>query len=100
MKTLATMMLFLFLVLCSYQSYSQKEINAVISADSMNLFYRGLDNPVSVAVPGISSDKLKVSIDNGTITGSNGKYVVNGFKGKDVNVVHLEVSAELKPGEI
>ena len=41
--------------------------SVVIAADKMNVFYLGVDNPVAVAVEGISDDKLTVSIDNGTI---------------------------------
>ena len=41
--------------------------SVVIAADKMNVFYLGVDNPVAIAVEGISDDKLTVSIDNGTI---------------------------------
>lgn len=79
------------------QLYAQTENSAVVSADKMNVLYIGIDNPVSIAVPGISSDKLKVSINNGTITGSNGKYIV---KVDNIAETTIEVSAEIKPGEI
>ena len=31
----------------------------------MNVFYRGLDNPVDISVPGVANDKLRVSISSG-----------------------------------
>ena len=35
---------------------------AVISADKMSVFYIGLDNPISVSVPGVPPDKINVKI--------------------------------------
>lgn len=35
---------------------------AVISADKMSVFYIGLDNPLSVSVPGVPPDKIQVKI--------------------------------------
>jgi hypothetical protein len=49
---------------------------AAVSPDKMNVFYLGADNPVTVAVSNISPEKVKVTIDNGTITGSKGNYIV------------------------
>ncbi len=41
--------------------------DAVISADAMNVVYRGVDNPVSVSLPGVSSNNLNVSATGGQI---------------------------------
>jgi hypothetical protein len=41
--------------------------DAVVAASNMNIFYLGVSNPIEIAVPGITSDKLKVTITNGTI---------------------------------
>lgn len=38
-----------------------------VSAKKMNVFYRGVDNPVSIAVSGVSRDKIFPSISCGTI---------------------------------
>ena len=37
----------------------------VISPTKMNVFYRGLPNPVDVSVPGVANDKLRVNISSG-----------------------------------
>jgi hypothetical protein len=52
--------------------------DAVVAAEKMNVFYMGVDNPISIAVPNVSSDKLKVTIDNqATIQkNSDGNYTV------------------------
>ena len=57
-------------------SYTVANPSAVVSPDMMNVFYIGVDNPVSISAPGTPLDKLKPSIDNGSITGSKGKYTV------------------------
>lgn len=62
--------------------YEVGERSVAVSADKMNVFYIGVDNPVSVSAAGISSNELKVGITGGgaTITpvpGSKGQYIVN-----------------------
>jgi len=47
---------------------------AAASADKMNVFYIGVDNPVTVGSP-TGWDKTKVSMTGGTLSGSNGKFV-------------------------
>ncbi|RMG78960.1 MAG: gliding motility protein GldM [Bacteroidetes bacterium] len=64
----------------------------VVSPTAMNVFYRGLDNPVEVSVPGVPTDKLQVSISNASVSGSNGKYKVRPGKGKECIVT---VSADI-----
>ncbi len=44
-------------------SYVAQKPNSVVSADKMNVLYIGVDNPMSISVPGISNDKVKVSIE-------------------------------------
>jgi gliding motility-associated protein GldM len=56
--------------------YQVAQAGVVVSPDKMNVFYIGVDNPVSVSVPGFAAEKVQASISNGTITGSNGKFVV------------------------
>lgn len=58
--------------------------SATISADKMNVVYIGLDNPISITVEGITSDKVNASATNGTLkkTG-NGKYVFVPSAGKE-----------------
>lgn len=52
-----------------------------ISPTNMNVFYIGVDNPVSISAPGVSADQLNVTINGGggaTISKvSAGKYIVN-----------------------
>ena len=68
-----------------------------VSADNMNVFYAGLDNPVSVSVPGIPNERLSVSIDNGKINPlGNGKFNVTVMNGTQANIA---VVATMENGE-
>ena len=41
---------------------------AVISPTKMNVFYIGVDNPVSISVPGVPNEKVKVSVTGGGVS--------------------------------
>jgi gliding motility-associated protein GldM len=68
------------------QSYTVAKPALVVSPTAMNVFYRGLDNPVEVSVPGMATDKLEVSMSNASKTGSNGNFKVRPGAGSDVIV--------------
>lgn len=57
-------------------SYMVSKPSAVVSPDKMNVLYIGVDNPVSISAPGVPKESLKVSFTAGSITGSNGHYIV------------------------
>ncbi|MDX2003108.1 MAG: GldM family protein [Chitinophagales bacterium] len=57
--------------------YVAAEAAVVVSPDKMNVFYIGVENPVSISVPGYGSDKITASLTkSGSISGSGGKYIV------------------------
>jgi gliding motility-associated protein GldM len=77
--------------------YQAAKPSATISADKMNVFYIGVDNPVSISAPGIAKTKLRPTLQgDGTITGSNGSYTVRVTKPGKVMVT---VSGEISKGE-
>jgi len=65
--------------------------SATVTADKMNVFYIGVDNPVSVTVAGSSSNSIKVNGSGVSINGSKGKYNVTASK---PGPVKINVSAE------
>ncbi|MGB0892139.1 MAG: gliding motility protein GldM [Flavobacteriaceae bacterium] len=69
---------------------------AVVSADKMNVVYRGLSNPISVSLPGVSDNNLRVSATGGTLSGSGGKFKLKPSSGKNVTI---NVSAKLSSGK-
>lgn len=71
--------------------------DAVISADAMNVVYRGVDNPVSVSLPGVSNNNLKVTATGGgTITPSGSSYIIKPGKGSEMII---NVGATLSSGK-
>ncbi len=60
------------------QTYTVAKPTAVVSADKMNVFYVGVDNPVSISAPGVPKNKIKATIsgEGASITGANGVYTV------------------------
>ena len=62
-------------------SYEVGESSVTVSADKMNVFYIGVDNPISVSAAGVNSTKMNVSLGGGgggTIKKvSSGNYIVN-----------------------
>jgi gliding motility-associated protein GldM len=51
--------------------------SATVSADKMNVFYIGVDNPVTVSVPGVANESVTPSISIGNMKKlGGGKYIV------------------------
>jgi gliding motility-associated protein GldM len=49
-------------------SYNVGEPNVVVSPTAVNIMYKGILNPIDVSVPGVSPDKIKLRVVNGTLT--------------------------------
>jgi len=49
-------------------SYSVGVANVVVSPTAMNVMYLGIPNPIDVSVPGVSPDKIRIRVVNGTFT--------------------------------
>ncbi|RZA04065.1 MAG: gliding motility protein GldM [Sphingobacteriaceae bacterium] len=56
--------------------YMVSKPSAVVSPDKMNVLYIGVANPVSISAPGVPKESIKVAFTAGSISGSNGKYIV------------------------
>ena len=46
-------------------TYVAQKPNSVVAAEKMNVLYIGVENPMAISVPGVSNDKVKVSIEGG-----------------------------------
>lgn len=52
------------------------DAQVVISTDNFNILYAGIKNPVSIAVPGVPAEKVKIKlIGNGTIDSIGGNQI-------------------------
>ena len=50
----------------------------VVSPTAMNMFYKGIDNPVSISVPGVASENITVTTTGGNqlVKTGNGTYIM------------------------
>jgi len=76
--------------------YNVAPPTATVSPTSMNVFYYGLPNPVSISVPGVASNNIIVSGQGCTVTGSNGNYIAN--PNQQNGKAYINVSARMVDG--
>lgn len=58
-------------------SYTVIDPLATVSATMMNVFYAGIDNPVSIAVPGVPESSISASMTNGSLVKSGDHWVAH-----------------------
>ena len=58
---------------------------AVISADKMNVVYRGVANPITISMPGVPDNKVNASAPGLSRSGGS-KYVMNPGTGREVTI--------------
>lgn len=74
-------------------SYTVIEPTATVSATMMNVLYAGIDNPISISVPGVTNSTVSATMTNGTLTRNGDHWVAHPSKvGEDAVV---SVSAEM-----
>lgn len=56
-------------------SYTVIEPTATVSATMMNVLYAGIDNPISISVPGIPMSSVSASMTNGTLTRNGDTWI-------------------------
>jgi gliding motility-associated protein GldM len=49
-------------------SYVVGEPNVIVSPTAMNVMYAGISNPIDVSVPGVSPDRIKIKVVNGSFS--------------------------------
>ncbi len=68
--------------------------SATISADKMNVVYVGLDNPVSISVPGVPAGEESISISGAQYSNKGrGNYIIR--PNKNARRVNINVFAEI-----
>jgi gliding motility-associated protein GldM len=90
-------------LLFSFSFYAQndtipvvKKTNlSVVSADKMNVVYRGVPNPISISVPGIASNKVNASAPGMSKVG-DGKFMLKPQAGSEVKI---NVNATMPDGK-
>ncbi|MGN0206868.1 MAG: gliding motility protein GldM [Muribaculaceae bacterium] len=61
-------------------SYTVVEPMATVSATMMNVLYAGINNPISIAVPGIPNNAISASMTNGTLTRNGDQWIAHPTK--------------------
>ncbi len=98
MKHLLTLFLSISLTAANAQLKSVS-----ISADKMNVLYVGIDNPVTIAVAGINSNDIDVSViglDGVSISGENARYIVRASQQTGYNQFCSVPVKDKKSGQI
>ena len=78
-------------------SYFVAEPVAVVSLTKMNVVYAGIDNPVSISVPGVASRDIVATVSEGAATlkadpsGKAGDYIIRATK---LGKIKIKVSAK------
>lgn len=73
---------------------------AAISADELNVFYVGLENPISVAVAGVDSRNVAVSASAGNLQNNGGGRYKVLFPARQGNESVISVSAKMGDGRV
>ncbi len=74
-------------------SYSVGEPSVTISNTDLNIMYRDYQNKFSISVPGISNDKIRVSVTGATSSQQKGLWIIKPSAGS--KQVTIAVQAEL-----
>lgn len=61
-------------------SYTVIEPTATVSATMMNVMYAGIDNPISISVPGVVPSDISATMTNGTLTRRGDNWVARPAK--------------------
>jgi len=68
-------------------SYIVGEPTAIISADKMNVLYAGIENPISVSVPGVPTQNISISATNCALSKKGAGWIIKPIKvGVDCNI--------------
>lgn len=74
-------------------SYTVIEPTATVSATMMNVLYAGIDNPISISVPGVANNGVTATMTNGTLSRHGDSWVAH--PGKVGEPAILTVTADM-----
>lgn len=75
-------------------SYTVIEPTATVSATMMNVLYAGIDNPISISVPGVAMNGVSATMTNGTLTRSGDHWVAHPSKVGEEAVVTVNADMD------
>lgn len=78
-------------------TYHVVEPSFAVSPAKMNVFYRGLENPVEISAAGIPNNKLVVNVSNGKlIRNGNAAYVIPGSDYQTVITISVNENGKIR----
>lgn len=80
--------------------WSSFQPSATISADAMNVLFVGLDNPMSISVPGVTPENTFVTASNGVTLTKNGSGRYIARANDKFNSTVIAVSVRMQDGSI
>ena len=78
-------------------SYTVIEPTATVSATMMNVLYAGIDNPISISVPGVPTSAISATMTNGTLTRSGDHWIAHPNKVGEEAVVSVTAQMDGRP---
>jgi len=78
-------------------SYTVIEPTATVSATMMNVLYAGIDNPMSISVPGVPNNAVTASMTNGSLTRSGDHWVARPAKVGENAVITVTATMDGRP---
>ncbi len=78
-------------------SYTVIEPTATVSATMMNVLYAGIDNPISISVPGVAMNNVSATMSNGTLTRSGDHWVAHPGKVGEEAVISVTAQMDGRP---
>jgi gliding motility-associated protein gldM len=78
-------------------SYTVIEPTATVSATMMNVLYAGIDNPISISVPGVANSTVSATMTNGKLTRQGDQWVAHPDKVGEEAVVSVMAEMDGHP---
>lgn len=75
-------------------SYTVIEPTATVSATMMNVLYAGIDNPISISVPGVAMNGVSATMTNGSLTRNGDHWVAHPSKVGEEAVVTVNADMD------
>ena len=69
---------------------------ATVSATKMNVLYLGVENPISLSVPGVSLSNLKPKINNGTLTPNGTGWIAKPANLNQTAIITIDANIDNK----
>ncbi len=81
-------------------AYTVMEPMATISPTMMNVLYAGIDNPISISVPGVPMTAIQASMTNGSLTRNGDHWIARPGKVGSESVISVTAQLEGRSTEV